>query len=499
MKFLRTLTLFLFFSSLTLSQTTAPHFVLKGKFFFNDWREQVIAYDLFENDEKLRMIGARFFQIWDVKNKKVIESFDHRIDDLSTWNFGGISPDKTKLLVLGYEKRGPMRDSPREKIPAKIYDLETGRLVKVLDTDDKISRSAFWSKNGKTLITADNQGVDPLAISYRTETNFSFWDGETFEFRGSLKLDNLTWFYLTPDGENLLTTSGDSKKGWFWIPYVSGKANIVKVWNTKTLENYKNLSVGDEDFHTYAGKLSPSPDGKYLALVSKNAHNDSDHRVLIWDISGSETPKHTIRANPKISDSLISYSPDSKYFALDSGADTQIYELATGKLTSEISNIDPPDFWLDDNKVALYDKIDKLRGFSIPGGKMIFEEKIAYRTTEQPTGPQTTDANGNIVQDTETVVLDSTYAVPSPGGDLFLTYGKQAVKVYDSTSGKILQTLVTPPPVTYQKIKILGIPMGKTRDYGKDLVDKAQWSPDGKMIAILDAGRESVALWELTR
>jgi hypothetical protein len=75
---------------------------------------------------------------------------------------------------------------------------------------------------------------------------------------------------------------------------------------------------------------------------------------------------------------------------------------------------------------------------------------------------------------------------------------KQAVKIYDSASGKLLQTLVWPPPFNQRKVKVLGIPIGKIRDYGKDLVDKAEWTADGKMIAILDANRESVALWELT-
>ena len=63
------------------------------------------------------------------------------------------------------------------------------------------------------------------------------------------------------------------------------------------------------------------------------------------------------------------------------------------------------------------------------------------------------------------------------------------VKVFDSLTGELLQTLVT-PPMDYTK--------KKPRVSDKDLVSKAAWSSDGKTLYVISADGKSVSLWGLS-
>ncbi|HEX8247567.1 MAG TPA: hypothetical protein VF599_05240 [Pyrinomonadaceae bacterium] len=73
--------------------------------------EGIIAYDLLENGEKLRLVGEKSIQIWDVKNNKVLESRRHEIENLWLANSGiRVSPDRSKIFVPAYRtKNGELK------------------------------------------------------------------------------------------------------------------------------------------------------------------------------------------------------------------------------------------------------------------------------------------------------------------------------------------------------------------------------------------------------
>ena len=119
MRYFKITLLILLVSARSFSQFATENFQLKGKFDFENPSEQIIAYDFFDNNEKLRLIGANMIQIWDVKNRKVLESRKHGIENLSAEHFGGISPDRTKLIVLGFEMKNG-KDLPKTIVPAKV-------------------------------------------------------------------------------------------------------------------------------------------------------------------------------------------------------------------------------------------------------------------------------------------------------------------------------------------------------------------------------------------
>lgn len=495
------------FSNVALAQISDEKFQFRGKFDFDNPAERVLNYELLEGGAKLRIFGERSIQIWDVKNNKVLESREHGIENLWTAPFGGESPDRSKLLVLEFEASEKKKDAPAVMVPAKVYDTRSGKLLAVLDKTTKPIKAALWSENGKTLVTAsDNIFAKPFGYRYHEteqilgntvgETELSFWDGESLEHRASVKVNNLTWRYLTPDGEKLLTTSGP-KRDVLGIPYASEKASTIDVWNTRSGKLEKQLPIGDETFFTRTRKLMVSPDGRTLALILKSRKSDADDRMLVWDIyDASVAPKYTLKANPKIDDSELGYSPDGKLVALDAGKNAQFYEISTGAKKFEVPAADVPDFWFVDNKVALFHHDTKLVGVEIPSGKPLYEKEVFYRTETRGTGIYTTDKDGNSTEQTETYVADYTRIMPHPNGRFFIAYSNQSVRIYDALSGNNLRSLVIPPPVVKRKIKILIIPM-KYKDYGENLVTHAEWSADGRMILILDAKRKSLSIWEM--
>jgi hypothetical protein len=70
--------------------------------------------------------------------------------------------------------------------------------------------------------------------------------------------------------------------------------------------------------------------------------------------------------------------------------------------------------------------------------------------------------------------------------NVFLTYSEQYIEIYDSRSGEILQTVVS-PPMDYSK--------KKPRLSDKEIVSKAGWSNDGLTLYFVSHDKRSISLW----
>jgi WD40 repeat protein len=151
------------------------------------------------------------------------------------------------------------------------------------------------------------------------------------------------------------------------------------------------------------------------------------------------------------------------------------------------------DFRLNDNQTLIDDDWKKMKAFEVASGRKLYEQKLIHHTYDRSVGIGTTDADGNTTYDKETVILDTTRLVAHPNGKMFLTYSNQYVKVFNSRTGELLRTVISPD---------LAAP---TPDFCKkypkqckgDLVWKAGWSSDGKTLYVLSANRQTVSLWEL--
>ena len=449
--------------------------------------DSISQYQYLEQQNQLLLVGWKHLQLLDLTNFKVIETRpivlpynDRRPNYLGMdWP---IRPDGRYMVLLGlYELR--TKTKTEDKQAASIMDLQTGKRIALLDHPERI-RTATWSKDGKTLMTTDHFYIDSLTRTLKV----SFWDGETFEQRHSITVENVTWTYLSNDGERFFAASGKAKS-LLGIKYVSDSNSVVRIWKTRSGELEKTIAVGDAQYQPKTREIAISPDEKFLLMVKKHKSVSSEHRLLAWEINGNVTPKYELRPQPKIDDSRLEFSPDGKYFALDVGKNLQIYETETGKLKVELTNVELPSWgWLDNEVLASIDYKQKnffeqgkiLKAFNANDGSLLFKQRLEYEVVERPTYPS---------EGEESVVVTDTYLRPHPTHKLFLTVSDLFVKIFDTRTGTLLQTVVH-PLIRYDK-------MGKPKMTNGNTVLSADWSKDGTTLYVFSANHTAVSLWKL--
>lgn len=187
-----------------------PIVVDKGNFGLHVVNDQIVQHKYVERENQLLLIGYRNLQLLDLTNFKVIDTrpidlpYTDRRQDYGSYDWT-ISPDGRHMALIGL-KEARTKTRTEDKQAAWIFDLQTGKRAARLDHPDQI-RHGSWSKNGKTLMTMDVPGIN----FFSRTVNVSFWDGETFEHRHTIELDNATWIYLSKDGERFFAASGKTK------------------------------------------------------------------------------------------------------------------------------------------------------------------------------------------------------------------------------------------------------------------------------------------------
>src|SRR5262245_47740469 len=209
----------LFCSVVSLSQTK-PIVEDKGNFGLHVVNDSIIWHKYLEEQNQLLLIGRKNIQLLDLTNFKVIETrpldlsqVQLRADDYDYKNWP-IRPDGRRIVLLG-QKEARTKSKTEDKQAAIVLDLLTGKQIALLEQPERI-HAASWSKNGRTLMTMDTSYVD----IFTTKLNVSFWDGATFAHRFSVNLENVTWIYLSSDGERFFAASG-KRKSFFGIKHVA--------------------------------------------------------------------------------------------------------------------------------------------------------------------------------------------------------------------------------------------------------------------------------------
>jgi WD40 repeat protein len=270
---------------------------------------------------------------------------------------------------------------------------------------------------------------------------------------------------------------------------VADSDSVVRIWKTQSGELEKTIAVGGAQFQPKTREIGISPDEKFLLMVNKHKSISSESRLLAWEINGDVKPKYELRPQPKIDDSRIEFSPDGKYFALDVGRNLQIYETENGKLKVELANVELPSWgWLDNEVLANVDYKQKnffelgkvVKAYDANDGRFLFKQKLEFDQVERPSFLD----NGD-----ETEVVNDTYLRPHPFRKVFLAVSDLSVKIFDSRTGELLQTVVEPLIKIDSKGKIK-----RTHGY---TVESADWSKDGNTLYVFSANRTSVSLWRL--
>ena len=485
MKLPTLLLLILLSFSTTYSQPPKAIVREKGTFGLHVMADSIRQHKYLEEENLLLLVGWKSYQLLDLTNFRVIhtQNIDLPVSDLrpyfpSDWP---ISPDGRRMLLTGL-KEGHTKSKTESKQAAFVLDLQTGKRITKLERPDEI-RAASWSKNGKILMTMDGSFANPSARTL----NVTFWDGETFAYRNSITVENVTWIYLSNDGERFFAASG-KPKNLLGIKYVADANSVVRVWKTASGEVENTIAVAGAEFSPKTREIEISPDEKFLVMVNKHKSVPSKHRLLAWKLDDGVKPIYELQPQPKIDDSRVVFTPDGKYFALDAGRNLQIYETETGKLKVELRNLELPSWrWLNNDTLASIDNTSKnffetgklLKTFDANDGRMLFKLTLEY-TEGKGTG---------VNEEDETVVTDDTTLRPHPSGKMFLTSSNKFLKIFDSRTGQLLQTVFEPMVV----IDLIG----KIKRTRGNRVKSADWSKDGKTLYVFSADGSSISLWQL--
>jgi WD40 repeat protein len=510
-RFLRVILFLIVFGASIFGQAASPLVKLTGRFELPNPDEKILAHRLIDNDTKLWVLGTDTIQLWDVENNKVIYSTRHGMKYLYPSAIGDISPDGTMLLMLSRpaDKQkikisaitppdiivtGKNKDLPYEK--AAVWDMATGTRIKLFDD---LTFNGYWSKNGKTLLvtsdplremvyngkpflTVGSYPLDYLETPTRGTASYQFYDAATLEKRSSITLTDIDRSFLSADGKYLYAVSNSHKNFSDVLTGDYRKAEVFAIWSTLTGRIEKHVPLGG-DFQTNSWKLNSGSGGKYLAMVAKG--KGKAQQIIVWEMNGSDAPKFRIDISSPVKDSQIIYSPDEKFFAIDTGDNAQIYDAETGKLKVELKNAMQPAYWLDDNRIVFDRYAKRFAALETGNGNFLYEQPLIslHRSASYGTASDGSDLTAD-------EVVDETRILPHPGGQLFLAFSNQQAKLFGARKGELLSTIFQAPPTPVNQ---------KKGEREKELISDGSWSTNGKRLVLVENESRAVSIWDFNQ
>jgi WD40 repeat protein len=269
-------------------------------------------------------------KIWDIQTGRILYSLEGHTSGI---NSAVISPDNKWVLTASYDST------------AKIWDLQTGKIIHTLEKHSAGVSSAFFSPDGKLIITTSLNDITRI------------WDAQTFNLLHVLighssEIETATYHEMddirasiSSDGKYLVTASRDgvakiwnvqtgklihSLKGTGWISSVVFSAYDVFIITTSRdgTANIWDAKKGKllETFEQVYHTATLSPDLKQLLAVNNN------ETAEIYDVETGEFKydfSEDIYTFQNTSSAV--FSPDGRYVAT-SGDPAKIWDAQTGHL-----------------------------------------------------------------------------------------------------------------------------------------------------------------------
>ena len=212
-------------------------------------------------------------RLWDANTGELLKTLTGHIENVNTIAF---SPDGKTIASgsgrLVYFGRGEDQgECVGQEI--RLWDANTGELLKTLIGHTSIVNSVVFSPDGKTIASGSGHWAG-YESTYSDGEEIRLWDANTGELLKTLTghEDVVSSVVFSPDGN--LIVSGD----WYsWDGHLSSGtwSGEIRVWDAETGEHIKTLTG-----HTGGvSSVAFSPDGKTLAS------GRTDGTILLWDLS----------------------------------------------------------------------------------------------------------------------------------------------------------------------------------------------------------------------
>lgn len=358
--------------------------------------------------------------------------------------------DSLSWRLIGKEK----------KVWATAWDLETVKKTAVLERPTESIRDAEWSKNGATLLTSSG--------SYNVKrTEVCFWDGNSLTLGTCLLLKgDLLWHHLSADGK------------WFGyarrstIASTSVQETLIAIVETKTARVNQNLSFG-------VGYIGISGFPSTLDQSERSFAANKDSKVLVWEIGGTTWPKYEIEPGKKGGQAIFrGFSKDGRFLFASQERTLQMYETVSGELVKSLPGAMRSRNWTiysmelrSDDDTLFIDYCGKLDAFSLRETRKLYEIDLVCK--------ERFSLLGSTLEDSDVLRFH-------PRNDLLLAFSDKTVRIWNTKTGDLLQTLID--PVT------------KLKDSKKDdgLARSAGWIMNGEYLYAASADERSIFLWGFT-
>ncbi len=439
---------------------------------------QVNSIDVSPDETLLALGGARQLIVCDLSGAKrfAIDNKPSRQlgfigrDRLTAggeFSYARFSPDGRRLVLVNSEKPKTLQ----------VVDVATGRVVREIETNDKIVRIGF-SPDGKHVATTQR---DIAARMYDLETGQQVWEnifsvpgqderyttdisfspeGDLIAVGTAIGEDHRIQLLDPGSGDSVGALTGHSWKPWFLQftangreMYSCGWDSVVRRWDIE-----KREQIRIENSHRASGVCSMAPDGKTMLFC-----DDSGKIHIVDPLTGKKTRTLAVEG---VSFSQVIYSQDSRRLA--GGGSSQndvhvyVWDLASGAIKHHWE-------WPKGNDV--HSSVEGL-SFSRDANRLaacVFRQSACYvfdlSTDEQIAQTR----HGNV------------YGLSlSPDGQQLVSAGwDKQVRLWDCESGKVIKQTAVEIPGN-----------DDPRMYG------VLFAPDGKSLATLSLGGR-VRTWDL--
>jgi WD40 repeat protein len=200
----------------------------------------------------------------------------------------------------------------------RLWDVATGRITKTFHSNFFAVASLAFSPDGRTLATSGD-AMHGGAIR--------LWDVNTGRNIATLSNQDTGSVAFSPDGRTLATGGGGG----------------VQLWNVATQQLITTLTPGNDWGFTVAF----SPDGKTVAAGSYHYHN-----VQLWNVATHRRTATLTDGTGHGNFNSVAFSPDGRTIVGNGDHGIDVWDTATGRLTTTYDGDEPVAFSPDGKTLA---------------------------------------------------------------------------------------------------------------------------------------------------